>query len=276
MDPANLPATCFALLSLGFVGGMDSVHRVKCLRWLKRLQRSDGSFGELITKGGVVEGGRDMRLCYVATSIEWMLRGYEDIPEIENIDVESLVGHIKAGQVGYLIVRRTNAYKDRPLMGASQSLCNLKHMVSFPIMQLGTYTDKLKAGYTYCAIASLSLLNRLPGSSDINEDPEKSSGLTNLSATIRWLVSRQLQYENMDEDSEDEDAQFQKRPDALAGIYANIEPSLDNLSIQENMFIGFNGRTNKRADTCYAFWVGGSLAVRTPLDPNSSSPTDDH
>ena len=25
---------------------------------------------------------------------------------------------------------------------------------------------------------------------------------------------------------------------------------------------GFNGRCNKVADTCYAFWVGASLAVR--------------
>ena len=25
---------------------------------------------------------------------------------------------------------------------------------------------------------------------------------------------------------------------------------------------GFNGRCNKIADTCYAFWVGASLAVR--------------
>jgi len=120
---------------------------------------------------------------------------------------------------------------------------------------------KLTAGYTYCAIASLSFLDRLPNSSAKTKDSGNSLGLTNLPATIRWLVSRQLQYQNVDEDSEDEGSQFQKRPDALSGIYANIEPSLDNLSIQEDMFVGFNGRTNKRADTCYAFWVGASLAV---------------
>jgi len=99
MDPPNLPATCFALMSLSFVGKLDGVHRVKCLRWLKKLQRTDGSFGELITKEGVVEGGRDMRHCYVAMSVRWMLRGYEDDPEVEDIDVENLVAHIKAGQV---------------------------------------------------------------------------------------------------------------------------------------------------------------------------------
>ena len=68
----------------------------------------------------------------------------------------------------------------------------------------------------------------------------------------------------MDEDSEDEGSSFQKRQDDLSGVYANIEPSLDNLSIQGDMFVGFNGRTNKRADTCYAFWVGASLSVSIP------------
>ena len=100
MDPANLPATYFALLSLSFVGRLEKVHRVKCLQWLKTLQRPDGSFGELITKEGVVEGGRDMRHCFVAMSVRWILRGYEKDPEIEDIDVEKLVGHIRAGQVG--------------------------------------------------------------------------------------------------------------------------------------------------------------------------------
>lgn len=30
---------------------------------------------------------------------------------------------------------------------------------------------------------------------------------------------------------------------------------------------GLSGRTNKIADTCYAFWVGASLSVSTPLPP---------
>lgn len=28
--------------------------------------------------------------------------------------------------------------------------------------------------------------------------------------------------------------------------------------------IGFNGRWNKKADTCYCWWVGGTLAVSFP------------
>lgn len=102
MDLANLPATYFAIACLGFVGGLEGVERAKCLRWLNRLQRADGSFGELVTKEGNIEGGHDMRHCYVLTNVRWMLRGNLEGPieGIEDINVEALVGHLRAGQVG--------------------------------------------------------------------------------------------------------------------------------------------------------------------------------
>lgn len=99
MDPANLPATYFALLSLCFVGDLQRVKGRECLRWLSRLQREDGSFGELITKDGKVEGGRDMRYCFIAMAIRWILRGDLDSQQEEDINVEKLVDHLRAGQV---------------------------------------------------------------------------------------------------------------------------------------------------------------------------------
>jgi len=102
VDPANLHATFFAIMSLSFTGSMDRINKNACLKWLKMLQREDGSFGELITQEGVIEGGRDMRYCYTATAIRWMLRGdviEADVPREEDINVESLVDHIRAGQV---------------------------------------------------------------------------------------------------------------------------------------------------------------------------------
>lgn len=102
MDPANLPATFFAILSLSFVGSLEQVKRDECLKWLKTLQRGDGSFGELITQEGIIEGGRDMRPCYLAAAVRWMLRGdtpLSDKEKEDDIDVEKLVDHIRAGQV---------------------------------------------------------------------------------------------------------------------------------------------------------------------------------
>ena len=103
MDPANLPATFFAILSLTFVGGSDQIKRDECLQWLKMLQREDGSFGELICQNGTIEGGRDMRYCYVATAIRWMLREDTVLGEQDkegDINVETLVNHLRSGQVG--------------------------------------------------------------------------------------------------------------------------------------------------------------------------------
>lgn len=45
-----------------------------------------------------------------------------------------------------------------------------------------------------------------------------------------------------------------------------IESRLGDLSLEGGgAHVGFNGRWNKKADTCYCWWVGGTLAVRGPL-----------
>jgi geranylgeranyl transferase type-1 subunit beta len=98
MDPANLPATFFAVLSLSFVGGMEGILRKEALAWLKRLQREDGSFGELRTETGEIKGGKDMRYCYVAAAVRCLLRGEEEEEE-EDINIDRLVAHIRSGQV---------------------------------------------------------------------------------------------------------------------------------------------------------------------------------
>ncbi|KAF8863348.1 terpenoid cyclases/Protein prenyltransferase [Acephala macrosclerotiorum] len=217
MDPANLPATYFAIMSLSFVGSLDGIMREDCLRWLKTLQRDDGSFGEIVTQDGVIEGGRDMRTCMVAAAIRWMLRGDKELTEEEkrgDIDVDRLVEHIRAGQT----------YDG----GIGESSRHEAH-----------------AGYTYCAIASLKLVHRLSES----KDSEPISGLTNVSSTIRWLVSRQMGY-TAEEDEEEEEPTPQVK---LQGVYTEEEAP------QDEQFVGFNGRCNKRADTCYAFWVGAAL-----------------
>ncbi|KAJ5385280.1 Terpenoid cyclases/protein prenyltransferase alpha-alpha toroid [Penicillium concentricum] len=56
-DPANVPATFFALVNLLILG--DDLSRVKrrgCLEWLPKVQRADGSFGELVGPEGRVGG----------------------------------------------------------------------------------------------------------------------------------------------------------------------------------------------------------------------------
>ena len=109
---ANVAATYFALLLLALAGpeggheenAYVGVDRAGTLAWLRRLQRRDGSFGEVVEGDGRVRGGRDMRYCYLAAAVRWMLRGgveeTTDAAFVEDIDVEGLVGHIRRAQVG--------------------------------------------------------------------------------------------------------------------------------------------------------------------------------
>lgn len=111
IDPPNLAATYFGILTLNFVGGLEEVKRTQCLRYLKRLQREDGSFGEILGKDGKVEGGRDMRYCHFASTIRWVLRG--DLQSAagdhyDDIDVEKLVKHIRSGEVCMFLVFLTH------------------------------------------------------------------------------------------------------------------------------------------------------------------------
>ncbi|KAI1005851.1 hypothetical protein K3495_g2371 [Podosphaera aphanis] len=229
IDPANLPATFFAILSLGFVGDLKTIDRKKCLRWLRSLQREDGSFGELVTAEGKIWGGRDMRYCYVATAIWWMLRGYDGGPN-ESIDVQKLMYHIKSSQT----------YDG----GISESSQHEAH-----------------AGYTFCAIAALSFLSQAPNSA--SKYCDGSFGLTNLSGVIHWLVSRQVNYEEEDEENDDEDEDDDNDDDNQHEMVAKLSSVPQDInpegSISNSNFVGFNGRCNKTVDTCYIFWVTASL-----------------
>ena len=94
----------------------------------------------------------------------------------------------------------------------------------------------------------------------------------------RWLVARQtlmLQEDgedlNVDADSADPlpapvAANELFRPTfhltgAFPVSFAHISQPLPEVSLYERQWVGVNGRCNKVADTCYSFWVGGTLGV---------------
>ena len=86
--------------------------------------------------------------------------------------------------------------------------------------------------------------------------------LMDISATLRWLVSRQVGYSKDANEDEAEPNQEQLQHIKLAGVYED-QPLFSGSSIGQEQFVGFNGRCNKRVDTCYAFWVTASLDVST-------------
>ncbi|KAL9021659.1 MAG: hypothetical protein Q9185_001194 [Variospora sp. 1 TL-2023] len=219
-DPANIAATYFALVSLAILG--DDLARVegsKCLTWLKRLQLRDGTFGEALSLGEEVQGGRDVRFCFCAAAIRWIL-GREAEAEAEgNIDVDKMMRFFEASQ---------------------------------------TYEGGFANGPFHEAQG-----NAWPASESIER-------------LLGWLVSRQtsvLQEEDCPTVSAMPEPQSVI---AVEGTHASstegevdqgttredtgIEPSEDELRIA-----GFAGRCNKAADTCYAFWAGGSLMMLSSL-----------
>lgn len=99
-DPADLGATFLALGALMVLGdSMERVRRRECLEWLRGLQRGEGCFGEMRGKGGTVEGGGDVRFCYLAAGVRWMLRRGQQGEEVQDIDVEALVGFVRRSVV---------------------------------------------------------------------------------------------------------------------------------------------------------------------------------
>jgi len=103
---ANLAATFFALMLLaaasegeqGASAAFGGVDRVSLLRWLRSLQRDDGSLGQNLWDGQPV-GGSDMRHSYLASSIRWMLTGGQRVEGVEDLDLETMVAHVRRGQV---------------------------------------------------------------------------------------------------------------------------------------------------------------------------------
>ena len=102
-DPASLPGTYFALLTLAVLGDdLRRMHKRKCLAWMRRLQREDGSFGEMLGLHGKIEGNRDTRFCYFAASVRWMLgcgKRKSRTSTASDIDVGALVQYINACEV---------------------------------------------------------------------------------------------------------------------------------------------------------------------------------
>lgn len=104
-DPANLPATYFALSLLLVLGDdLQRVNRKETLKWLILLQRKDGSFGETLVEGKI-NGGTDSRFGYCATGVRYILRGCTEgtVDGVEDVRVGDFVECIRAAEVCILL-----------------------------------------------------------------------------------------------------------------------------------------------------------------------------
>ncbi|KAJ8105629.1 hypothetical protein OPT61_g10060 [Boeremia exigua] len=161
-DPAHIPGTFFALLTLVVLGDdLERVKRREILLWLNKMQRAEGGFGETLGADGFIHGGNDSRFWYMATAIRWILRG----------DVEGPCGDVPDIRVDDFVscVCEAESYDG----GISEAPYHEAH-----------------AGFTSCAIAALSFVDRLPLPPGQAPDG-RTRGITNLNNTLHWLASRQ-------------------------------------------------------------------------------------
>lgn len=108
------------------------------------------------------------------------------------------------------------------------------------------------AGLTYCAIATLSLLGQIPANArqkSLRCDEQTISFGDN----VRWLLERQTT--QLADNTDDEVSE------GASDMLGPAEGDSFEEGEERPQYAGFSGRMNKIADTCYCFWVGGSLAV---------------
>ena len=106
------------------------------------------------------------------------------------------------------------------------------------------------AGLNFCGVGALELLDRIYGTSG-KAQSVFASPLLDLTANAHWMLQRQTSWVN-DTDSEDDESS-----DEADDAARNDESSKEQSAIS----VGFAGRSNKMADTCYCFWNGGALAI---------------
>ena len=131
------------------------------------------------------------------------------------------------------------------------------------------------AGYTYSGVGALKLLGKLPRHGTHSKDEGKESlDAAFVDKVTKWLVSRQTLMLHEDDELAMADDEPPASPPQVFPPTFHVQGAIpvsiaDTLlprspcesSSHDLRWAGFNGRCNKVADTCYAFWVGGTLGV---------------
>ena len=172
-DPASLPSTYLALLTLLILGDdLGRVKRKETLTWLGRLQKSNGSFGDFEFDEGEMPGKDDLRMCYCAAGTAYILQSGLAEDEKLPFDEQALMRFISNCQ------GHDGGFGQAPLLEAH-------------------------SGLNFCAIAAMGCLDRLCGSRDQKKGAFSTHSL-DINHNIEWILQRQTTWveENDDSDSE--------------------------------------------------------------------------
>lgn len=128
-------------------------------------------------------------------------------------------------------------------------------------------------------MGALSFLQRIPG--PVGPIKVLSSDTNEFESLLKWLVFRQtidIDIEDSDDsdDYQDSDSRQEQSSGTRIDLLSQTSKALENLTLDDRIqqlpdilplsgdslvWAGFNGRSNKIADTCYSFWTSGALQV---------------
>jgi len=190
-DPPTIANTYCALCILLMLGEdfSDKIDRHAIMSYIKKCQAADGSFKSIVDIYEQPFGDGDLRQTYMTCCIRKMLK-YDELKNNENdIKIDAIIQ-------------------------------NIQSQITF---DGGIGIGESHAGYTYCALATLKLLEKLDQQDDKWEK------------TLDWLAHRQLSF----------------------NAYNESMREYENADVIDHG--AHNGRDNKFGDTCYSYWCGASL-----------------
>ncbi|MCJ1391153.1 hypothetical protein MMC18_004015 [Xylographa bjoerkii] len=285
-DPANLAGTFFALSGLAVLGdSMERVKRKECLEWLAKLQLEDGSFGEGLGKDGKIEGDPDVRYCFLAAVTRWILKDGMRLDDVRDIDVDKLATFVMASKASPLApVSRWPGMGALSLLGklpppngkptASQHtvaadgnflqdvLHWLVHRQTTTLVDDGQDSEVGDEGPLIVHEAPLGFHQDAPVTHDISHGGLEASLDQHVTPVQPPTPHHDL-------------------PGRGAPLFYVLGASIENhlplvsppaplqFDPGEPLWVGFSGRCNKFADTCYSWWAGGTLAVRPSWDTSN-------
>ena len=124
------------------------------------------------------------------------------------------------------------------------------------------------AGYTFCCVGALNFVGRLDTGDRSSNNYQ--CGPSRPQDTVRWLVYRQTDLLEPDALLDSEFIGSQKHPkmprrksqdNPTEPVHQSPEKSKASPFDLGTECAGMNGRTNKVADTCYAWWAGAPLHI---------------
>jgi len=234
-DHSHLAMTYVALCTLIALGDdLSRIHKTAILHTLQSLQKEDGSF---VAVSSVHHRGAAAATVAAASTEPTPAIDDADDNEDDDCDLRFMYTAIV---IWYLLSDQTDDCSTQPIINIESATSYILSCIAYDGALALTPGREGHGGSTFCGIASLYLMGVLD---EVIAREELIGWKENL---IRWCVMRQYSLPkttNRNTAEEDYDEQ------ASNGYYEG----------EANTAAGMQGRPNKLEDTCYSYWIGGTL-----------------